>query len=540
MTNSIAELEDAKFILAIGTNTTESHPVIALRLKRAVRKGAKLVVADPRRIDLVRFATRYLPIKIGSDVALLNAMAHTIVEEGLYDEQYLRDRVEGFEEYREHIKKFPPEWAEPITGIPAGIIREVAREYATAGRAAICYTLGITEHRSGVANVQCLGNLALLTGNLGVEGAGVNPFRGQNNVQGTGDVGCMPESLPGYQKVTDPEARAQVEAEWGLKISPVPGLKKPEVIEAVHAGRIRGMLVWGDNTVVSDTDSQRTIEALQRLDLLVVQDIFLTETARQAHVVLPAACFAEVDGVYTNTERRVHRVRKAVDPPGEARADWQIVQDLANRFGAGWSYTHPSQVFDEICRISPIWRGLSYTRIDEGGVQWPCPDPHHPGTRFLHRDRFPTASGKARLIPHDYIPPADELDDGYPLLLTTGRRLPTYHTNTMTGQAEGFDRLIAHEFLEIHPDDAAKYGIQDGSLVEVASRRGVVKVPVHLTTKCQKGVVFMSFAFFDEAPVNFIASRALDPLTLTPEFKACAVRVRPVSALRSPTAAGVR
>ena len=523
MSNSIGELENAPFIFAIGTNTTESHPVIALRIKKAVKKGATLVVADPRKIDLTRFAAEYLPIEVGSDVALVNAMCHVILFEDLYDHDFVEARCEGLDELRAHLGSFTPEWASPITGIPAEKIRQVARMYAAAERAAICYTLGITEHRCGVANVQSLGNLALLTGNLGRESSGVNPFRGQNNVQGTGDMGCMPGTLPGYEKLSNPVARDRVEKAWGVPLPAKEGMKKPEVVDAALEGRIKAMWVVGDNTIVADTDSAKTIAAFRKLDLLVVQDIFLSRTAEEAHVVFPAAAFAEVDGTYANSERRVQRVRKALDPPGQAKPDWWIFCQVANRIGFPMPYRNAEEIWTEAASLAPTLTGISYERIEHVGIQWPCPTPDHPGTKFLHADGFPI--GKAKLVTLDFVPPAEVPDEAYPLMLTTGRRLSTYHTGTQTGRAEAFETLVDKEYLELHPDDAVKLGLKDGDLLTIASRRGSVRAHARVTERSPSGTVFMSFHFPETTPVNYLTSTAVDPVTLTPEFKACAVSV---------------
>jgi predicted molibdopterin-dependent oxidoreductase YjgC len=526
MSNSIRELEEAPYIFAIGTNTTDSHPVIALRIKKAVKRGARLIVADPRRIDLVRFAELYLPIKVGSDLALLSAMSHVIVGESLYRKEFVDERAEGFDAYREHVRELTPEWAEPICGIEAATIRKVARDYAASERAAICYTLGITEHACGVANVEALGNLALLTGNLGRRSSGVNPFRGQNNVQGTGDMGCMPENLPGYMKVANRDELQLVSKAWNLPLSTVPGKKKPEVVDAILDGQIHAMYVMGDNTVVSDTDPERTIAAFKKLDFLVVQDIFLTETAQLADVVFPAAAsFAEMDGTFTNSDRHVQRVRKIVEPPAEAKPDWWIVREVAARMGHDWRYEGAAEIWDEAAAIAPTLRGISYQRLEREQLAWPCTHATHPGTEFMHEGSF--KRGRGQFMRVSWQPVADGTDEEFPLLLTTGRRLSTYHTGTQTRRARHFDRIQAHEEIEVHPSDAAAIPAQDGALIEIISRRGKVTALLKITDRSPRGTVFMSFHFPDETRTNLLSSTALDPETLTPEFKACAVRLAP-------------
>ncbi len=523
MTNSIGELEHSPFIFAIGTNTTESHPVIAVRIKMAVKKGARLLVADPRRIDLTRFAYKYLPMKIGSDVALINAMCQVIIAENLQRQSYIDERTEGFAALKAHLAEWTPERASEITGLTPDDIRQAARDYATTPKAAICYTLGITEHRCGVNNVQALGNLALLTGNLGVESAGVNPFRGQNNVQGTGDMGCMPGSLPGYEKLSNPVARARVEKAWGVGLPEKEGFKKPEAIDAILEGKVKAMWVMGDNTVVADTDSEKTVAAFRKLDFLVVQDLFLTRTAQEAHVVFPAAAFAELDGTYANSERRVQRVRKAVEPPGEAKPDWWIVQEVSKRFGFPMNYKDSEEIWNEVSSLAPTLTGISYARIDKVGIQWPCDDADHPGTKFLHGDGFPI--GKAKLVAIDYLPPAEVPDADYPFMLTTGRRLSTYHTGTQTGRAKHFDRLVDQEYLELNPHDASALGVVDNEMISLASRRGRITMAARISERSPRGVVFCTFHFPEKAWVNLLSSTALDPTTKTPEFKACAVKV---------------
>jgi predicted molibdopterin-dependent oxidoreductase YjgC len=519
MTNSILEIEDAPLLLCIGTNMTESHPVIAVRVKRALRKGARLIVVDPRRTGLADRAHRFLRLKPGSDAALFNAMAKAIVDAGLVDRAFVDARTTGYAELAAHLERFTPEAMEPVTGVPAAEIRAAALEYASAPRAGIYYTLGVTEHVGGVANVQALANLALLTGNLGRLSAGINPLRGQNNVQGAGDAGALPNNYPGYQKVDDPAARAFFEKAWGVPLDPERGITKVRALERAIAGDIRAMWIVGENTLASDADAHHTERALRALDFLVVQDLFLTDTARLAHLVLPAAAFAEAEGTFTNTERRVQRVRKAVDPPGQAQPDWWIIGELGRRLG--WPPVRSaSEVFDELASVAPIYAGMSHARLEERGLQWPCPDASHPGTPFLHEGRFPSGRGVFRCV--EPIPPAELPDAEYPYLLTTGRRLATYHTNTMTGACEGFDVLAPHEAAEIHPDDAGRLGLKTGDWMRVRSRRGEVRVRARVTDRSPAGVVFMSFAF-PETPVNVLTTRAGDPVTETPELKVAAV-----------------
>lgn len=524
MSNSINELKGADFLLVAGSNTTETHPVIALRIKEAVRHGARLVVVDPRRIEMTRLAHRWLPLTIGTDIPLFNAMAHVIIRERLYDASYVSEKTEGFEELARHLERYTPELAESITGVPADDIVQTAREYATSPRASIVYTLGITEHSCGTHNVQSLANLALLCGNFGKPYAGVNPLRGQNNVQGAGDMGCIPTDFPGYQKADNPAVRARFEKAWGRPLPETRGTTKITALNQILRDRLKCVYIMGENTVVSDAHASHTRAALEHLDFLVVQDIFMTETARLADVVLPAACYAEVDGTFTNTERRVQRVRKAVEPPGEAKPDWLIVSELSSRLGYPMPYVHPSEIWDEVASLVPTLSGISYQRLDrEGGLQWPCPTPDHPGTTYLHSGRPDSGTGYFGLV--DHIPPAEPPDIDYPLVLTTGRRRPAYHTGTMTRRASGFDLLAPHELAEINPADAAALGVRDGEEVMVVSRRGRVAVKAKVTDRSPLGAVFMSFHFPDETYTNLLTTDACDFITETPEFKACAVRV---------------
>ncbi len=528
MSNSIGEFAHAGLILVVGSNTTETHPIIALRIKEAARRGAKLIVADPRRIDLVDHATRWLPLKVGTDTALFNAMAHVIIREGLHDRDFVARHTKGFEEFRRLVETWSPERAAAVTGVPAPEIVAAAREYATVKPASIAYTLGVTEHTCGVHNVQSLANLAVLCGNFGKPFSGINPLRGQNNVQGAGDVGCLPTDYPGYGKVGAEEIRLRWEKAWGRPLPKRPGITKVTAIDEILKGRVKGAWIMGENTVVSDANASKTRAALERIGFLVVQDIFMTETARLAHVVLPATSFAETDGTFTNTERRVQRVRKAIDPPGEARDDWRIAADVSARLGYPMCYGSAAEIWEEIRRNTPILAGITYGRLDrEGGIQWPCPDEKHPGTPWLHGELW-EGRQTAYFQPVPYTPPAEVPDADYPLVLTTGRRRAAYHTQTQTGRSAGIRQVLPREMLEMNPADGARLGLVEGQRVRVTSRRGTVAAPVRLTERSPEGTVFLSFHFPEQVMTNLLTNDAYDPITETQEFKACAVRVEPL------------
>ncbi|MBI2965294.1 MAG: molybdopterin-dependent oxidoreductase [Chloroflexi bacterium] len=531
MSNSIEELAGVKFLIVAGSNTTETHPVIALRMKRAVRNGAGLVVIDPRKIELTRFARRHLQLKIGTDIAVFNAMAHVIIKENLYNEEFVKNRTEGFDALARHVEMYTPEYAAEVSGLSAEEIVATAREYAAASpKAAVCYTVGITEHSCGTHNVQAIANLAMLCGNFGVPNSGVNPLRGQNNVQGVSDMGAIPTDLPGYQKLEKPEVRGKFEKAWGVTLPKRRGVTKITAIDQILRGKIKALYIMGENTVVSDPNASHVERALRTVDFLVVQDIFLTETAQLADVVLPAAAFAETEGTFSNSERRVQRVRKAVDPPGEARPDWQIFLELFRRLERPQSLASPSEIWDEIASLAPILSGVSYERLEkEGGLQWPCPTKDHPGTPYLHADEF--SSGlPGYFAPVDHIPPAEEPDADFPMVLTTGRRRVTYHTGTQTSRASGFELLVPHEWAEINPHDAEVLGIEDGEVVRVSSRRGNVEVNAKVTDRSPRGAVFMSFAFPKLTRTNDLTNDAFDFITETPEFKACAVKIEKLGA----------
>lgn len=522
MTNSISEIEDSDCILVTGSNTTEQHPLVAARVLRALKRGARLIVVDPRRIQLSKLATLHLRQRPGTDVAWLNGMMYVILDEGLEKRDFIEERTEGFEELEKVVSDYSPGEVERITGIPARDLVEAARLYGRAERASIIYSMGITQHTTGVDNVRSCANLAMLTGNVGRYATGVNPLRGQNNVQGACDVGALPDVLSGYQKVSDPEVRDKFERAWGVKLPQDPGLTVVEMIESALRGEVRAMYIMGENPMLSDPDVGQVERGLGNLEFLVVQDIFLSETARLADVVLPAASFAEKDGTFTNTERRVMRIRKALDPPGRAKADWEILCDLARKLGADWDYGSPSEIFDEIASLTPIYHGISYRRLEGWGIQWPCPSEDHPGTPYLHKGKF--TRGKGKFIPARYRPPDELPSKEYPFVLTTGRVYFHWHTGTMTRRISVLDREVPRAFVEVNPEDAGRLGIRDGARVKVSSRRGEVEAEAKVTDVVPEGVVFMPFHFL-EAAANRLTNPALDPEAMIPEYKVCAVRI---------------
>jgi len=526
MSNPLKDMEKPDVIFCIGTNMTECHPVAATRLKKAIANGAKMIVADPRNIGLVNYAEMHLELRVGSDAALLLGMAHVIHREGLVDEGFVAGRTAEAEAFLEHIKEFTPEWSSQICGVPPEQIEEAGLLYGRAERGAIYYTLGITEHICGVDNVQSLCNLALMTGNIGREGTGINPMRGQNNIQGAGDVGAIPNNYPGFQSVTDPAMQAKFAKAWGREVDLEKGITKVRALE-LAGDTIKAMIIDGENTVVTDPDRTHCEHALDALDFLVVCDLFMTETAEFADVVFPATGFGETDGTQTNTERRVQRLRKAVPPPGEAKPDWWVISQLAQRMGfEGFDYTDASQVFNELCELTSTYHGLNWDRIEFGEYQWPVPEEGHPGTPRLHEEEFINGRGIFKLI--RYRDPAETIDDDYPVWLTTGRRLEAYHSRTQTGRSSGIDYLLSEETLEVNPDDVAAWGVADGSFVKMSSRRGSVRVKVQATKRSPRGTVFSSFSFND-VPVNILTGSGYDPITETAELKVCPVRIEPES-----------
>jgi len=523
MTNSIHDIGDAACILAIGTNTTEAHPVIGLEIKRAVSNGGKLIIANPREIELVRFADLWLRQRPGTDVALLMGMMQVIVDEGLLDSSFIEERCENFDAFKESLKDFALDSVERITGVPGEKVAEAARMYATNKPAAILYAMGITQHSHGTDNVIATANLAMLTGNIGKPASGVNPLRGQNNVQGACDMGALPNVYPGYQSVADPAVQEKFESAWGYSLNSSPGLTLTEMFKASDKGQIKAVYLIGENPVLSDPDANHVKKSLEALEFLVVQDIFLSETAQLADVILPSTSFAEKDGTFTNTERRVQRVRKAIEPVGDSQPDWWVTCQIAQRMGAkGFDFEHPSQIMDEIASLTPSYGGISYGRLEDSGLQWPCPTPEHPGTPILHTQQF--TRGKGKFIPLEYKPPMELPDNEYPLILTTKRSLYHFHTGTMTRKVKGLNILLGEELMEINPSDASAFDIADGEMVKVISRRGEVVAKSKVTEASPIGVVSMDF-HFAESPVNMLTNPALDPVAKIPEFKVCAVRV---------------
>ncbi|NYB50958.1 MAG: formate dehydrogenase subunit alpha [Methanobacteriaceae archaeon] len=525
MTNSIGEIEDSDCILAIGTNTTSTHPVIGMKVIQAVKNGSKLIVINPQEIELSKHAEIFIQPKPGTDVALIMGMIRFMVDENLVDHDFINQRCNGFESFQKSLNEFDMDTVEKITGVEKEDIIHAARLYATSKNSSILYAMGITQHSHGTDNVMALSNLALITGNIGKSGAGINPLRGQNNIQGSCDMGGLPDVYPGYQRVDDPQVAHKFEHEWGTVLSPVPGLRIPEMINNIENGKIKSMYIIGENPVLSEPDASHVAEALEKLEFLVVQDIFLSETAQLADVVLPASSFAEKDGTFTNTERRVQRIRKALNSPGDAKPDWLIIKEIAEKMNAeGFNFKNPSEIFHEIRKLTPSYAGISYSRLDREGIQWPCVNNDHDGTVFLHQDRFPTSNGKGNLIPLEYKPSAELPDDEFPFILTTGRKLCHYHTGTMSRKVDGLNTLCGHEFVEMSYDDASALGLKQGDVVTVKSRRGKVKAELKLTTKIQQGLVSMTF-HFSETPTNMLTNPATDPNSLTPEFKVCAVRI---------------
>ncbi len=536
MTNSIPEFEtDSNCFLIIGSNTSEGHPLIATRVLRAKQRGAKVIVLDPRKNQIGHWADVFYTFRPGSDVALFNGLLNIIITEGLADQAFIAERTENFEEMKALVAEFPAERVADLTGVPVEGLYTVARLYATQKPAAILYAMGITQHTTGVDNVKSVANLAMLTGNLGIPGGGVNPLRGQNNVQGSCDMGGLPNVFPGYQPVTNPETIAKFSKAWSSSL-PTPnsplsnkiGLTVTEMISAAGEGKIRALYVMAENPMLSEADINHTRHCLEKTEFLIVQDIFLTETAQLAHVVLPGASFAEKDGTFTNSDRRVQRVRRAVRPVGDSWPDWEIICHLAGKMGAGgFDFVSPQAVMAEVAQLTPSYGGITYERLEElGGLQWPCPTTEHPGTPYLHKNRFSRGLGHFFAVP--FKEPAELPDQDYPFTLTTGRIMFHYHTGTMTRRSKKLDSEARQAYLELHPDDAQKIGLNGSRRVRVSSRRGQIELNVRVTERIKPGVVFIPF-HFAEAAANVLTNLAIDPIAKIPEFKVCAVRVEALS-----------
>jgi len=523
MTNSIPELEDSKCIFIIGSNTAEQHPLVAHYIIKAKEKGAVLIVADPRKITLARYADYHLPQRPGTDVALLNGLMNVILSEGLENKAFISERTENIDAFKEAVKKYTPEYVAGVTGVPKDSLIAAARAYARSSASSIVYSMGITQHTTGVDNVVSCANLAMLTGNIGKPGTGVNPLRGQNNVQGACDVGALPNVYPGYQSVADEKIRQKFEEGWKTKLSAKPGLTVVEMTNEAEKGNLKALYLMGENPMLSDPDIGHVRRGLAKLDFFVVQDIFMTETAELAHVVLPGVSYAEKDGTFTSTDRRVQLVNKAIDPIGESKPDWQIICELAKKMGSReFEFSSPSDVMDEMARLTPIYGGVSYERLRLGDLQWPCPSKDHPGTPILHKEKF--TRGKGQFLPVEFQEPAELPDEDYPFILTTGRTIFHFHTGTMTRRVSTLNREVPTGYVEINADDARAIGVGDEDMVSVATRRGSIKIKAKITSRVHKGVVFIPF-HFAECAANVLTNPVLDPVAKIPEFKACACRM---------------
>jgi formate dehydrogenase (coenzyme F420) alpha subunit len=532
MTNSMEDLEESDCIFIIGSNTLEQHPLIGRRVLRAKNEGAKLIVADPRFTITAKHADLYLPLEPGRDIALINSMMHVILSESLEDQKFINERTKNFEKLKDVINDYPPEIAEDLTGIPADKIIKSAIYYGEANTASILYSMGVTQHKHGTDNVKSLSNLALLTGNMGKKGAGVNPLRGQNNVQGACDMGGLPLFFPGYQKLVLDPVRDKIESKWGCNsLSGVPGLQLVEIMDAIYDGSIRGMYIMGENPMVSDPELGHIQKSLEKLELLVVQDIFLTETAEFADFILPSSSWAEKEGTFTSTERRVQRIRKATAPPGEAREDWAIIRDLAKKMGSNkFEYNSALHIFEEIRKVTPQYEGITSRKLEKaGGVQWPCPLEKHPGTQVMHQETFPTNDGKGSFIPVHFKADSKIRSYEYPFILTTGRVIFQYQTGTMTRRSKTLDKQSPEAYVEINKEDANDLDIKNRELLKIYTKQGVLSLKAKKTADIKRGVLFIPF-HFAEMGVNVLTSgEFLDPVSKMPEFKVSAARIEKIS-----------
>jgi formate dehydrogenase (NADP+) alpha subunit len=525
MTNSIGEIANSNCIFAIGTNTTSTHPIIGMKIQKAILNGASLIVANPMEIELCKLADLFLQHNPGTDVVLLMGIMRVILDENLIDMDFIKNKCEDFQEFKESLEKFDLNFVEGITGVDRTKIIQAANMYASAGSASILYAMGITQHAHGTDNVMAVSNLALITGNIGKPFSGVNPLRGQNNVQGSCDMGSLPDVYPGYQNVNDPDVTAKFEKVWGSDLNRSNGMMLQEIIEAAYNGNIKSLYIMGENPILSEPDSNHVEKALNELEFLIVQDIFMTETALLADVVLPACTFAEKDGTFTNTERRVQLLRKAIKPMADTKPDWLIICQIAQKMEVhGFDFNNTAEIMEEIASLTPSYKGISHSRLEDKGLQWPCIDENDMGTPILHTKKFNTQNGKGKLIPLDYHPPLELPDLNYPLILTTGRSLYQYHTGTISGKVNGLNTLYGNEIIEINPNDASILEISNGDIVQVTSRRGEVKAQVRVTESTPKGLVAMTF-HFAESHTNVLTNPEVDTVSGTPELKFCAVKI---------------
>jgi formate dehydrogenase alpha subunit len=526
MTNSAKEVLNAEVILVTGSNTTENHPVIGNMIKHAVRyNGAKLIVIDPRAIELTKYATIWMRQKSGTDVAWMNGMMNVIINEGLFNRDFVENRTENFEAFKETVSKYTPERVEEISDIPKEKLISAARLFAKAKKGMLFYSMGITQHITGVDNVKSCANLQMLTGHLGIESGGVNPLRGQSNVQGACDMGCLPNVFTAYQAVINEDFVKKFQDAWGVEVlSNKVGLTIPDMINNAYSGKLKALYVFSENPMLSDPNINHLREALAKLDLLIVQDMFLTESTELAHVVLPGTSFAEKDGTFTNTGRRVQRIRKAIEPIGNSKPDWLILTELAGCFGHDWKYRDPEDIFDEMRKLTPSYAGMNYKRLDnEGGLQWPCPNEEHPGTPYLHKEKFTRGKGLFHAI--EFIPPAEMPDDEYPFVLNTGRLLYHYHTGTLSRKVKALNAIVPEGYVELSPFDARRLKISDNEMIEVKSRRGKIEIKAKITDMVDAGRIFIPF-HFKEAAANLLTNDAFDPVAKIPEYKVCAASIR--------------
>ena len=528
MTNPIEDItQKPDVIMLVGSNPEEAHPVVGMQIRQAVKRGCKLIVVDPRDIGLAKRADIHLKLKPGTNVAFANGMMHVIIEEGLQDDKFIAERTEGYDKIKEIVKEYTPERVAEICHINADDLREAARMYAKADKAPIIYCLGVTEHSTGTEGVMSMSNMALLVGKLGREGCGVNPLRGQNNVQGACDMGAQPGDFPGYQKVANPEVVEKFEKAWGVPLNHTPGTHATDIFPKAITGEVKGLYIYGEDPVVTDPDTSHIIKALKNLEFFVIQELFMTETAQYADVILPGASYLEKEGTFTNTERRVQRVRKAIDSPGEARLDTDIIIDLMNRMGYPQKHMTAAEIMDEIASVTPSFGGISHARLDSEevggrGLQWPCPTKDHPGTYIMHVGKF--TRGLGWFYPAEYVPSAELPDEEYPIILMTGRILYHYTTRAMTGKTPELMEIEGKSFIEMNIVDADKLGIKNGDKVRVSSRRGSIESTARVGTKTSPGESWMPFHFPD-GNANWLTNAALDKYARIPEYKVCAVKI---------------